>query len=174
METGSGNVKMFCPGCGKPNSIDQKFCRACGINLEQSAASLREQYPDSERLDLKKQEMLLERYGQIVFSGFGVALGLGIVGLLYAILTNIILSGTRPYFGLLLMGFIIFAGLSLGYVIWNESLKEKRARIDKAPGLAGHAESSAAPLTDGSAFEPVPSVTENTTRKLKSERRRDV
>src|SRR5687767_14187855 len=124
---------MFCPGCGKSNSTNQKFCRACGMNLEQSAASLREQYPDSERVDLKRQEMLLERYGQIAFTGFGVVIGAALIAFLYSIFTNMILSGSSPYFGLLLMAFIVFAGLSLGYVFWNESLKEKRARIDKAP-----------------------------------------
>lgn len=34
---------MFCPNCGEQNSLEQKFCRNCGINLEQTAAFVREQ-----------------------------------------------------------------------------------------------------------------------------------
>lgn len=144
------------------------------MNLEQSAASLREQYPDRNRVDLKRQEQRLERYGQIAFSGFGVVIALALIAFVYSIFTNMILSGSSPYFGLLLIAFIIFAGLTLGYVFWNESLKEKRGRIDKAPGLNSPDEPTAARLADGAAFEPAPSVTENTTRNLARERRSDI
>lgn len=31
---------MYCPDCGKTNSAEQKFCRACGLQLEQVVQSL--------------------------------------------------------------------------------------------------------------------------------------
>jgi hypothetical protein len=47
---------MFCPSCGKDNEIDQRFCRACGLNLEPAAISLREQRPDTPQMELQRQE----------------------------------------------------------------------------------------------------------------------
>ena len=39
---------MFCPHCGKENSIEQRFCRSCGLSLEKTAQSLAEQRPGLE------------------------------------------------------------------------------------------------------------------------------
>ena len=38
-------MTMYCPNCGAKTSIDQNFCRACGLGLEKTALSLSEQLP---------------------------------------------------------------------------------------------------------------------------------
>lgn len=65
----------------------------------------------------------------------------------------------------------MFAALSLGYVIWNEALKEKRQKADNAPGLSVLPETPTAKLLDEPWFEPVQSVTENTTKLLPVEKK---
>lgn len=137
------------------------------MNLESSAASLLEQFPDAPRADLQREEKMLERFGNVAFGGFGVVILLAIAGLIYWIIDKAILSGEGPVMGVLLIAFLIFAALSLGYVIWRESLKEKRAKLEMAPGRSIGPTGTNEKLLNESTFEPVPhSVVENTTELL--------
>ena len=156
---------MFCPSCGAQNEVNQRFCRACGMNLEQTASSMLEHYPTGQRIDLQREERSLERFGNIAFTGFGVVIGIGILGMIYAIVTKMILNGTQPLAGILLAAFILFAGLSLGYVFWREALNEKKHKSE--PGTALPEEmANAERLLNESTFDPIPSVTEDTTALL--------
>lgn len=136
------------------------------MNLEQTASSMLEQYPTGKRLDLQKQERILERFGSIAFTGFGVVIVIAVLGIIYAIVTKMILNGTQPLSGILLVAFIVFAGLSLGYVFWREALDEKKQKIESAPGLHLEPHASDEKLLSEPTFESVPSVTENTTELL--------
>src|SRR4051794_9259781 len=121
---------MFCPSCGEQNSVKQKFCRKCGMNLEQTAALMQSMSPSTDHM---KQARLAEKFGSVAFAGLGVVVVLGILAVIYAILDNMVLSGRRPVAGLLLVTLVIFAALSLSYVIWNEVLKEKRTKLSRDP-----------------------------------------
>jgi hypothetical protein len=137
------------------------------MNLEHSAASLLEQFPDAPRADLQREEKMLERFGNVAFGGFGVVVLLAIAGLIYWIVDKAILSGEGVLMGILLIAFLIFAALSLAYVIWRESLKEKRAKLETAPGRAIGTTGTTEKMLSESAFEPLPhSVVENTTELL--------
>ena len=157
---------MFCPKCSAKNEIDQKFCRACGMNLEQTALSVREQSGDEAPTDLSRQEQALQKFGTVAFTGFGIVIGVAILGMIYAIVANMIVNGHRPLYGVILIAFIVFAGLSLGYVIWNESLQGKREKLKSLPANKGSTSIPTANLLEESTIEPVPSVTEHTTAKL--------
>jgi zinc-ribbon domain len=160
---------MFCPSCGANNSTEQKFCRSCGMNLEQTALSLLEQFPTAQRANLKKQEQMLERFGQIAFGGFGVVIATAVAAILYLILTKWVLSGVSFWSGILLIAFIIFAGLSLAYVIFAETLKEKKQKLNPM-AEPKRLEMPAGPLLrDAEGFVPVVSVTESTTELLQVE-----
>jgi hypothetical protein len=161
---------MYCPACSQKNEIEQKFCRACGMNLEQSVASLLSQFGDDARNVLLHSEKKLERFGSIAFTGFGVVIGLAILAFVYLIATRMIISGTQPLAGVLAIAFIIFAGLTLGYVFWAEWLKEKKKKLTTT--RASQDRSAIEPaetsrLLSDQHFEPVPSVVEDTTELLR-------
>ncbi len=137
------------------------------MNLEGSAASFLEQFPDGVRSELQKQERNLERFGSVAFTGFGIVLGIGVLGLLYWIFDKVVLSGSDPLQGILLMAFIIFASLMLGYVVRRESLNEKRQKLGMAPvPTYPLPDASTDKLLHESTVEPVPSIVEHTTELL--------
>lgn len=122
---------MFCPNCAARNSNDQRFCRGCGMSLEQVNAVLTEQFPGRESKELERKVRRLERFGQFAFGGFAIVVGIAILAIIYAIVVNMILTGQRPWFGALLIAFITLAGLTLAWVVLNEDLKEKRKALSK-------------------------------------------
>lgn len=162
---------MFCPNCGANNSTEQKFCRSCGLNLEQTALSLLEQVPSAESAAILKKERALEKFGSVAFTGLGIAMLLGVMGLLYVILTKMVLAGSSPLAGALLMVVIVFATLTLAYVFMNESLKERKSKL--SPELLKELEDkrTTGNLLEEGNIEPVPSVTERTTELLYSRKK---
>jgi len=69
---------MHCPNCGVEASAKQKFCRACGLNLERFAQLLAELLPDGEdenvaraRQRLRQLEKALEIAGWTAGSALG-------------------------------------------------------------------------------------------------------
>ena len=157
---------MYCPNCGQTNSIEQKFCRKCGLNLEGSATSLLDQRPDIGTAHDKR----LERFGNIAFGGLALAGLAAVVGLIYTIVTKFILSGSGVVFGIIMSLLIIFAVLGLAYVGLNETRKGKRTRTAAAPAELGSNDTSK--LLDPGEFTPASSVVEDTTKLLKAEVKR--
>lgn len=160
---------MFCPNCGANNSTEQSFCRACGLNLEKTADSLLEQIPSAESAKLLKRARNLEKFGNVAFGGLCL-LGLtAIGGLIYAVVAGLILSGKQPLVGIFLTAFIIFAVLTLIYVVLRENLKERRQEAN--PILQKEIEAKdTAKLLEEKPFEPIPSITENTTELIYAEK----
>ncbi len=157
---------MFCPNCGANNSTKQKFCRSCGLNLEKTAESLVEQFPDTESTNILKQSQLVEKFGNFAFSSFGVVILAAVIALTYFIFSKMILTGANVVVGILLITFLIFAFLSLIFVFFNESLKEKKAKINPALSSELTKAKDTGKLLEEKPFEPVPSVTENSTKLL--------
>lgn len=165
---------MFCPSCGANNSTEQKFCRTCGMNLSLAAESLLEQFPTAERAGLLRRERRLERFGQIAFGGLGFALLCGIAGIIYVILTKMVLSGAQPLAGIALIIFVVFAALSLVYVAIAADLKERKEKIARAVADPVLPAPNTGKLLEEPRFEPIHSVVEDSTELLtpKSKTRR--
>ncbi len=160
---------MFCPNCGANNSTQQKFCRSCGLNLEKSAESLVEQMPSAQSANLMRREKAIERFGNFALGGLGVVGIIGFATLLWILVTKFLVTGTSIFAAVLLIAFLIFASLSLIFVVFNESLKEKKAKTNPALPNELTTAKDTGKLLEEKHFEPVPSVTENSTELLFAE-----
>lgn len=157
---------MFCPNCGSNNTAEQSFCRSCGLNLEQTALSLLQQIPSAESAKLLKHEQRVKNFGNFAVGSFGLAVFAAICGIVYMILTKMVLSGLNFWGGLLFIFFILSAGLLLAYVILNESINEKwQKKSAVSPGDVTAPKTTGKLLDEGDS-QPVPSVTENSTELL--------
>ena len=163
---------MYCPNCSTKVSLDQKFCRACGLGLEKIVESLSEQLPAKIDESLVAQKNKLERAGMIALSIFG----LGLFGLLlYLVGYKLMLSQGKIIAALGIIGFMVFIGCGLLSVILfakaNEVKEAANKRQVQGPDEL-HQPSPATNLLPEGQLEPVPSVTENTTELLFAEKRR--
>ena len=158
---------MYCPNCGKTNSAEQKFCRSCGLRLEQIVQSLVEQTKNPDQ-NLITQQRNLDRWINIV-AGVTVSILVGAViwGIVYAIIIvkGAVVSGS--IFLAVILGIVLFALLNL----YRHSLASKSSKGSPQPSLT---ESTAAAdtgkLLSEPRYEPVPSVVENTTELLTVEK----
>ena len=141
------------------------------MNLESASQSLLEQFPSGQSEDLYLRERSLERFGRIASVGFGGVLIVAVLAVLYTIFTRMVVTGQQPLAGLLLIAFIVFAVLTLGYVFFNEDLKERRKQ--KAPVEPRELDLPIATgrLIEEREFEPIPTVTERTTDLLPTKAR---
>lgn len=143
------------------------------MNLHAAAAAVREQFPDGNPDELAREEAKMERFGDFAFKGLGVAVLIGIGAMLYAILTSMVISGSRPVMGVVLILFIIFAAMSLAYVFWNETLKDKKVKLDRDRKRSLVMPAEPAGLGPAST-DPIPtSVVDDTTKLLPIEKQRD-
>lgn len=140
------------------------------MNLEETAITLVDQFGSVRDASSKSIDRFFNNLGKVAFGGFGAVVMIGIGYLLLTILTRFILDGSQIAFGVFLMLFIVFAALSLVYVIYNESKKDdqsaKRAvtsDLRSIPELSGP---DTGKLLSEPSHMPIPSVIENTTDLL--------
>ena len=114
---------MYCPNCGKATSIDQNFCRSCGLGLEKIAVSLSEQRPEKLDQSLQAQKERLEKYGVAALSVFG----LGFLGfVVYLIVQKIIAKGGDPLTLFGMLGFLLMVVCGLASVVLFAKAKDLR------------------------------------------------
>ena len=159
---------MYCPNCGTKTSIDQNFCRACGLGLEKIAVSLTEQLPTKPNRSLQEQKERFEKLGMAALSVFG----LGILAFIaYSIVYKLMMSKGDILTGLAMIGFIIMIACGLASVVLFAKAKEAGEEATKRkPQELSSDQSTKELLTEGH-FEPVPTVTDRTTELLTVERR---
>jgi hypothetical protein len=163
---------MFCPNCGAKTSVEQKFCRACGLGLEKIALSLTEQLPtradDSVASSSEKER--LERLGLAALSVFGAGV---LALLLFFIGYKMMYMQGKILGGLALLGLMIMGACGLISVILfakaQEAGEAARRRI-QPQNAAALATPTKELLTEGH-LEPVPSVTDRTTDLLYAEKK---
>lgn len=161
---------MYCPNCAKENSPEQKFCRACGFNLEKSIESFLEQRPDFVGVSNSQISRVFETVGKI---GFGGLIGGGIIGvliLIWVIFKKFIESGQTDQIllGVFSIVLVLSAVMGLAYVIFQEYVKEKKKEVTVITQKEIEIRQTAKLLEDKT-FTPIPSITEETTDLLFAE-----
>jgi hypothetical protein len=163
---------MFCPNCGSNNSGKENYCRSCGLSLEKVTLVLSEQVPSQMSANLRSQKERFEKLGMAALSVFG----LGLVGLLlYLIVYKTMIAGGRFWEGLAMLGVMILMSFGLIAVylfakandVGKGHLPVENDDDVETIKLAA----STRELLPESRFEPIPSIVEETTELLKSERK---
>lgn len=150
---------MFCPNCGSNNSRKQKYCRFCGLNLQDTVKSLTNQIIFGEDSNLVKSLSSVKR----------------VMDLTLAALAGVLLVCAVAYFffgagfgkNMLKAGVVIFFLLEavLGTVGYYQRRERSKARANKfGPGQTEQLEpKEAAKFLEEKPFETAPRVVENTT-----------
>ncbi|HQU91871.1 MAG TPA: hypothetical protein PLK77_06220 [Pyrinomonadaceae bacterium] len=141
------------------------------MNLESVSESLLLQFPNAQQATLQKQEKMLERFGTFVFGGFAIMIGLGAIGLIVGVILAMVVSGKDPLKGILLALFLTFASLALSYVVLNESLKDKRKKLQATSATTFSPSPETGRFLETGDLQPIPSVAEDTTDLLPVESR---
>ena len=98
---------IFCPNCGANNKIEQNFCRFCGLNLRESSKSLTTQLSFDEDARQLKKLKTIKKLTDISSIGLMTVISVGFLFYLYAVLTKMVFSGEKVFFGLFLI-FMVF------------------------------------------------------------------
>jgi hypothetical protein len=165
----SMEVDMFCPHCAAKNDFEQNFCRSCGLKLDAISKTVAEQFPSVEYAALQKRKELMERLG---VASFSIAALIGVAFVFSKIVEyKLILFGpdvmywsafiVLVIFGLLSVFFFNYPKLFMNFDALNPRMPPtKEEEVDAA--LATNK------LIEDRVFEPVGSVTEDSTDLLRS------
>lgn len=158
---------MYCPNCGKTNSTEQKFCRACGLNLEQTGLSLAQQLPAAELENkLHRRQRQVDRW--LAIAG-GTAAAILVLGVFWGVIYKVIIIKGNVGEGLGFLGFYIGVILFALLALYRNSLQKAGKR--QLPEATTKPAADTAELLNESHFEPIASVTERTTELLGTEKK---
>lgn len=160
---------MFCPNCGKTNSAEQKFCRSCGLRLDQIVESLTQQLKASDVSDdLVRRVRTLDRMINLVaVSTLCLVAGSVLFGIVYGVMIvkgNIVAGSILLSF---MLGLITFGLLAF----YRERLS--RAATTHQKSVINSDAVDTARLLHEQQFESPPSVVERTTDLLSVERKQN-
>ena len=155
---------MHCPNCGDESSLEQKFCRKCGFNLEPiGKLFVRDDEPKDIELTKAERESLLVRHMFRWMSWGGIVLLLG-VALLMINKTFILdrsvnlAAGFLLLTGTVLAGYGVFSAIGRGTKLTLEKPREKPSELRSAE--------TTNELTGASGPAPLTSITERTTQLI--------
>ncbi|HKP39164.1 MAG TPA: zinc ribbon domain-containing protein [Pyrinomonadaceae bacterium] len=157
---------MHCPGCGNESTVDQKFCRKCGFNLEPVGKLF---VPDNEsaQVELTKaeRESLLVRHMFRWMSWGGIALLIGVV--LLVVSKQVFPS---PLIALPASFFLIAGIVMASYGVFSAIGRGTKLPLEKAPKSPNELRPADTTNELDVARIPVPSVTERTTQLIEAKR----
>ena len=147
---------MYCPRCGKDGSLDQRFCRSCGFQLDQVMELLEPQTTPVD--DQKLAQLKLRRIGSIVvMSTITLALCAVCGAIIWAMVT-----GGMPI-GAGIFGLLVLIGMTSGFIFLGLSqLKAEKPGSQTALDTNQTTKS----LLNQPTLNVPPSVTERTTNLL--------
>ena len=153
---------MHCPSCGMQTSIDQKFCRSCGMSLEAVSKAVASHLPtsDSNKPSVRDDNSVLRRMAIMLFWGIVVFLMGGVVmGVSKKMLHNDLV-------GLIGLVILIAGAILVTYAVisplWQQASKSGQTTEPKSTIKL---ETTPAELP-----APPPSIAEQTTRVLETDK----
>lgn len=162
---------MYCPNCGNKNSVDQRFCRSCGLGLEKVSQSLTEQLPNASALSLQQQKEKFQRLGMVALSVFGSGV---LIFILYGVFYKLMVSQGRVLAALGVLAVLIVLGCGIASVVLfakaNEVKEVPAPRVDPAELSP---ERSTQELLSEAKPTPLFSVTDRTTNLLPVQNEKD-
>lgn len=157
---------MFCPNCGANNTTEQKFCRACGLNIEETAASLQKQIPSAESAELMRQKKRWDTFGAVAWNGLIIVAGWALLNFIYLIIEKLILTGANIKLGIIAILFLLFGAATLVYVYKSQEFKEANPSPKEPEQETPELSIPTGKLIEEKPFEPIQGVTENSTDLL--------
>jgi hypothetical protein len=162
---------MHCPNCGSDASEDQRFCRSCGLGLEDFSRLLTEKLlsenlPAAPRA-VAARNRALQRLGFFLLVGAGAIL---VGGVFWGIISEIIISKGEVLGGLLFLIFILAIVIG-GLLVTYSSSREQPSGAD---GRQLKGANTAPELASGATPSLQMSVTERTTELIERENRDSV
>lgn len=156
---------MHCPNCGTEATVEQKFCRSCGLGLEKVPQLIAEQLGSVGGEDVEKLQQRQQKIERSLLTAGISFVALAVLSMLAGVL-YLIVTGSMPLVPGIVMLMLFIAGIvagSLGY--YSERLKKTLSAGGsvKLKELAG---TSTAELPPQSIPEPLMSITERTTNLL--------
>ncbi len=160
---------MFCPHCASKNDFDQNFCRSCGLKLEAISRNVAEQFPSVEYAALQKRKEFIERLG---IGSLSIAALIAISFVFSKIIEyKLVIVGAEIMYWSAFIAFIVFGLLSVflfNYPKLFMKFDELNPRLSTPINDIQDKASTTNKLIEDRPFEPA-SVTEDTTRSLKTE-----
>jgi hypothetical protein len=160
---------MHCPSCGAETTLEQKFCRSCGMDLE-TVSKLVARHSSPEALKLEKA-LTEKTTRQRTYQSFKWGMICFIVGM--AALAAMKTLALDKVFNLAPL-FLLFAGMGIMLYGALTPMRDRATSSRKLPGLGSTSELPEAETTKElpAARVPVPvaSVTERTTQLIANEK----
>jgi hypothetical protein len=144
---------MYCPSCGSEISVELKYCNRCGANLASTGVI----YPAPAAAPVK---LTLPS----IVLGLTVTIGLGIIFSSATEMARIQLHPAAIAWMVIFSLAMLFGCSALLIRFWSKMLTLKRESYQPPPELRPHANMPALQQQLPPRFEPIPSVTEHTTR----------
>lgn len=152
---------MFCPNCGS-EIIEQNFCRTCGLRVEKILKLLVKEIQEKEKTDVEKRDDLFRKLG---FVSLSLLLWLVFSVIFYlAIYYKFLIFGVGTIAIIGVIAAFVLGILSLTFYNLPKFLNRNSEEFEKKNELEEKLITDKL-LSEGN-FEPIPSVTEDSTELL--------
>ena len=154
---------MFCPNCGKETN-DQKFCRDCGLKVEKIFNVLVKEIQESEKSSVQKRDDLFRKLG---FISLSLLFGLCFSFVFYlAVYYKFLIFGKETIGVIGLTAMVCLGLLSLFFFNLPKLLERKGLSTEFSKNSEIEEPRITEKLLSEGNFEPIQSVTENSTELL--------
>lgn len=152
---------MFCPNCGNETN-EQNFCRTCGIRVEKILKLLVKEIQEKEKTKSQKRDDLFRKLG---FVSLSLLFGLGFGVIFYlTVYYKFLLFGVETIATIGAIAAFLLGLLSLIFYNLPKFLNKENEEFISGNEIE-EAKITDKLLSEGN-FEPIPSVTENSTELL--------